>query len=213
MTLTKKMTDSSGNHKVHICLSENSQADLVTSYIKKGLLKGEGIFVIAKRELGKNLRGKIDGLSFDGQALQDSNQVRFFDAQVLILHLKSDDGLEETVFHDNLITPIKKAEIKYGKTRAFIQMVDILWKQGQHDLLMQFIDYYRDLANTGSSTLCTYTLDHLAPESYEQALEHIFIYHSDLTPQKDNGSVEQGAAEASNLFEIAWNQVINKSVN
>ena len=75
MAQTKKLINSSGNHKVYIYLSEDSQADLIIYYIKKGLLKGEGIFVIAKRELVKSLREKIDGLSFDEHDFQEQNQM------------------------------------------------------------------------------------------------------------------------------------------
>lgn len=51
---------------------------------------------------------------------------------------------------------------KYKNARAFEEMADIVWKQGEHDKVMQFTGFLKTLANTQDfSLLCTYSLDHL----------------------------------------------------
>lgn len=213
MSQTRQLKDASGNHTVQICLTENSQIDSVTHYIKDGLLNGEGVFIIAKRSLGKNLRLKMGELSFDGLPLQDQNQIRFFDAEILLLYMQSDEYLEEEAFQRNIAVPVINAQSEYKKVRVFSQMGDILCKQGQHDRVIQLTSYWEDLASTQKlSLLCIYSLNELSLESYHGILKRICRYHLRLTPQEYDDLIEQETGEEIRLkvFGTAWNRVIKK---
>ena len=216
MKLTRQLIDPSGNHTVQICLTENSKIDLVTRYIKEGLLNEEGIFIISAPKLRKTLKLKMDELSFDEQLLQDSNQIRFFDAEFLLSSLKSDESIGEEVLQTNITDPINKAQLKYDKIHAFSEMVDILWKKNHHDMVMQLTDYGKNLINTQElCLLCTYSLDQLDPNLYEEALERICKYHSYLAPQEDDSLIEEGIGETTKVhaFGAAWNRVMDKLAN
>lgn len=212
MNQTRHLTNSSGNHTVQICPNEGSQVDLVTRYIKDGLLNGEAVIVIAKPALRKILKSKMDAFSFDGQVLKDRDQIKFFDAGFLLSNLRSNDLLEEEAFQEFLATPISHAQLSYRKVRAFSELVDILWKQGQHDMAIQLESFWNDLSPAQEfSLLSTYSLDKLDPNTYDEALECIFKCHSQLVPMEDHGLVEHGMGETMlNVFGAAWNRVINK---
>ena len=211
MNPTRCLINSLGNHTVQICLTENSQVDLVTRYIKDGLRAGEPIFVISKLGLRKNLKLKMNALSFDGQPLQDPNQVRFFDAEFLLMHLKAGEGIEEAAFHEIVAAPMYKAQSGYKKVRALGEMFDILWKQGQDDMVRQLAGYCKNLTDTHeSSILCTYSLDQLDSDSYDEALECICKYHSHLIPQEFDNSTESELNEITNAFGAAWARVVKK---
>ena len=212
MNPTRQLINPSGNHTVQICSTESSHIDLVTRYIKEGLCNGEAVFVIARPALREILKLKMDALSFDGQTLQDPDQIRFFDADFILSCLKSSRSLDERAFQQILVAPILNAQSVYKKVRAFGEMVDILWKQGQHDMVIQLLVYWRKLPDTQKlSLLCTYSLDKVAPHLYDESLERICKYYPYLVPQKDYGSAEQGIDEAMiNAFGAAWDRVINK---
>ncbi|SFE63802.1 MEDS: MEthanogen/methylotroph, DcmR Sensory domain [Nitrosomonas sp. Nm166] len=212
MNQTRQLTNSSGNHTVQICLNESSQVDLVTGYIKDGLLNEEAVIVIAKPALRQILKSKMDALCFDGQFLKDQDQIKFFDAEFLLSNLISDGILEEKVFQEYVAAPIYNAQSNYKKARAFGEMVDILWKQDQHDMAIQLEGFWKNLTSTQELTfLCTYSLDKLDPDSYDNALEHICKYHSHLAPQEDSYSIEPGMGGVMlSVFGEAWNRVISK---
>lgn len=211
MNQTRYLTNSSGNHTVQICPNESSQVDLVTRYIKDGLLNGEAVIVIAKQALRKSLKLKMDGISFDGRILQDQDQIKFFDAEFLLSNLKSDGVLEEEVFQEYLAAPIDNAQLNYRKVRVFSEMVDILWKQDQHNIAIQLEGFWNDLSHIQEfSLLCTYSLNKLDPNTYDDALERICKCHSHLIPMEDD-SIEPGMGETMlNVFGAAWSRVINK---
>lgn len=215
MNPTKQLINSSGNHTVQICLTENSQVDSVTHFVKEGLSNEGTVFIIAKPALRKILKSKMDALSFDGQPFQEPEQIRFFDAEFLLSCLKSKEGLEERTFQQIVAAPIIKAQSEYKKVRAFGEMVDILGEQSEHDIAIQLEGFWKNLTNTQNlSFLCTYSLNRLSIGSYDEALERICKFHPHLTPQEDKDLMEQGIGETMlNVFGVAWNRVINKLTN
>ncbi|SFF14331.1 MEDS domain-containing protein [Nitrosomonas sp. Nm166] len=208
MNPTRQLTNLSGNHTVQIWPNETSQVDLVTRYIKDGLLNGEAVIVIAKSALRKALKVKMDTFSFNGQNLQDlqdQDQIRFFDAEFLLLNLMSDEGLEEKAFQEFVASPMYKAQLNYRKVRVFSEMVDILWKQNQYDMALQLEGFWNELSNTQEfSFLRTYSLDKQDPNTHEDILERICKDLSHLIPMEDHDLIEHGMNEETlNVFGVA----------
>ena len=193
MNQTRHLTNSSGNHTIQICPNESSQIDLLTRYIKDGLRNEETIILIAKPALRKALKLKMDAFSFDGETIQNHDQIKFFDAEFLLSNLMHDGILEEKAFQQFVATPIYNAQLNLKKVRVFGEMVDILWKQGQHDMALQLEDFWNDLSRTQEfSFLCTYSLHELDPNAYDDALKHICKCHSHLIPMENYDSPENG---------------------
>ena len=215
MNQTKYLINSSGNQTVKICLNESSQVDLVTNYVKDGLLNGEAVIMIAKPELRQILKSKLGAFSFNGQNIQEfqvQGQIKLFDAESVLSTLMIDGILEEDLFHECVAVPIYNAKSNYGKVRVFGEMVDILWKERQHDMAIQLEAFWSDLSNTQEfKFLCTYTLNKLSPNAFDEELERICKYHSHLVPVIDYDLPEYGTDEAMlNIFKAAWNRVVNK---
>lgn len=211
---TRQFINSSGHHTVQICLTEDTKIDLVTGYIKDGLINNEAVFIISEPKLRKTLRLKTDGFSLDGQAFQGINQVRFFDAAYLLLLLKPDDKLEEEIFQENIATLLHNARSEYKNARVCEEMADILWKQEEHDVAIQTAGVFETLANTqGFPILSIYSLGHLDLDSYDNVLEQIGKYHPDSTPQKHYGLTEQGVDKSMDAFEAAWERLVAKIVH
>ena len=218
MNQTRYLINSSGNQTVQICLNESSQVDLVTRYIKDGLINGESVIVIARPELRQILKSHTDAFSFNGHNIQDlqaQGQIKLFDAESVLSTLRIDGNLEEDLFHECVAVPIFNAKSKYGKVRVFGEMVDILWKQREHDLAIRLESFWRNLSDTQDFTfLCTYTLNNLNFSAYDEELERICKYHSHLIPVVNyDPPINNTNEPISDMFIAAWNRVVNKLVN
>lgn len=198
----------SHNHIVQVCQNVASQAEILTRYIKEGLLNNEGIIVIARPSLRKKVLSKLDALGFDNQTVKNQGQVRFFDAEFLLSSILIDGTIEEQAFRNLVEIPVQVAQSKFGKVRAFGEMVDILWQRDLQDMAIQLEDLWEDLCtNQGLRFLCTYLLDNLDPNDYDSALEKIYKHHKYLMP--DLFYSELGEA-LHDTFGEAWNRVMSK---
>ena len=196
------------NHIVKVCLNATSQAEILTQYIKEGLLNDEGIIVIARPSLRKTVLSKLDTLGFDSQTIKNQGQVRFFDAEFLLSTILIDGVIKEQAFQKLVGIPIQAAQSKFGKVRAFGEMEDILWQRDLQDTAMQLEDLWEDLCTKqGLLFLCTYLLDNLDPNDYDNALEKIYKHHTYLMPDLFNPELGEAIQDA---FGAAWKRVMDK---
>lgn len=206
------LTNPTGNYVAQVCQNEVSQAKAVTDYIKEGLLNDESIVVLARPALRKAIISGIDALGFDMQTIRNQGQIKFFDAQFLLSSLLIDGVFEEKVFQEYVGIPLQALQLKYGKVRVFGGMVDILWKEGQHTTVLQLEDLWSDLFQKQKfSLLCSYSLEYLDPNTYDESFESICKCHKRLIPVKNHGFSEAGVGEVVlDVFGAAWNRVVEK---
>ncbi|SFD97074.1 MEDS domain-containing protein [Nitrosomonas sp. Nm166] len=207
---TVSFNSAAGSHIVQICQNEISQVEILTQYIQEGLLNDEAVIVIAKTALRKAVLSKLDTLGFNMQALKNKDQVKFFDAEFLLSDLLLNGVLEEEAFQKFVALPVQAAKLKYGKVRAFGEMVDVLWQNGRHDSAVQLEGLWSDLCKKEElNLLCTYLLTSLDPNSYDQSLEHICKCHTHLVPMSRSFNPKVGEAMLI-MFWAAWNRVVAK---
>lgn len=210
---TWHLTNSAGNHSVQVCQNDTSQAEAVTHYIQKGLLNNEAVVVFARPALRQAVISKMDALGLDVQTFKSQGQIRFFDAEFLLSSFLIEGELESSAFQEFIGYPIQVAQLKFGRVRAFGEMVNVLWKKGEYDTAMQLEDLWNDLSKQLEfSLLCSYSLDNLDPNSYDASLELICKCHKHLVPVEENGLSESTADDGAMLdvFAAAWNRVIDK---
>lgn len=201
-----------GSHIVQVCQNKASQVEVVTRYIKAGLLNGEAVIIIARPALRKAVITKMDALGLDVQTFKSQGQITFFDAEFLLSSFLIDGVLEEQAFQEFIGFPIQVAQLKFGKVRTFGEMVDVLWKAGQCDTAMQLEDLWNNLSKKQEfSFLCTYFLDSLNPDVYDDSLERICNHHTHPIPW-ENGDLFEPTVDGAMLdvFGTAWNRVMDK---
>ncbi|PSJ16382.1 MEDS domain-containing protein [Nitrosomonas supralitoralis] len=197
------------NHIVQVCEDVLSQSKILTHYIKDGLVNDEAIIVIAKPGLRQAVMFELDGLDLDLQRYKNSGQIKFFDAEFLLSNLLFNRIIDKQAFHDFVTYPIQVTRSKFGKVRAFGEMVDVLWQNNQEDSALQLEDLWNDLCmNEELMLLCTYLLDSLDPNDYEKSLEHICKCHTHSIPI-NTLNTSSGPAMLE-IFGTAWNKVMSK---
>src|SRR5215216_613495 len=117
-----------GNHIVQICQDATSQADLLTQYVMEGLANSEGVVIIARPALRKAVISKMDALDLDVLTFKSQGQIKFFDAEFLLSGFLIDGVLDEQAFQQFVASPVLTTQLKFGKVRAFGELVDVLWK-------------------------------------------------------------------------------------
>lgn len=209
---TWHLTNPVGSQIVQVCENETFQAEAITHYIKDGLLNNEAVIVIARPALRKTVISKMDALGLDMQALKNKDQIQFFDAEFLLSTFLGDGVLEEQAFQESIGFPIQAAQLQYGKVRAIGGMMDVLWENGQYDTAMQLEDLWNDLSQKQEfSLLCSYSLDSLDTNAYDESLEWILRCHKHLIPVKNYDLSESAADETMlDVFEAAWNRVVGR---
>lgn len=198
-----------GNHIVQICQNPTSQADMLTQYVIEGLANSEGVVIIARAALRKDVISKMKELGFDAQSLKSEGQIKFFDAEFLLAGFLIDGELDEQAFEQFVAGPVLATQAKFGKVRAFGEMVDVLWKNAQHDLAIELEGWWGELCNKHDlMLLCTYLLDSLDANNYASSLERICKCHTHSLPINAFNSVADGTV--LELFGAAWSNVVNK---
>ncbi len=200
------------SHIVQVCQNETFRENIVTNYIKDGLLNDEAVIVVAGPTLRKAVISKLDAQNFDVQNLKNQGQIKFLDAEFLLSSFLIDGVLEEQSFQQSIEVPIQAARVEYGKVRIFGEMVDVLWKKAQYDAAIQLENLWSNLSQKQEFLfLCTYSLDSIDSSTYDESLERICSYHTHLIPVENYGLIETGVGEAVlDVFGDAWNRVIGK---
>ncbi len=201
-----------GSHLLKICPNEMLQAEAIAYFIKGGLLNDELVIIIARTSLRIAIISKMNALGLDAQHFKNQGQIKFFDAELLLSSLLVDGLLDERAFQECIVEPIQAAQLKFGKIRAFGEMVDMLWKKGQRDRALQLEGLWDDLAKKYEFALfCIYLLNSFDSSDNDDSLEHICKAHTHLLPmENDDSSEAKGTREMIDVFGSAWNRVMDK---
>lgn len=198
-----------GNHIVQVCQNQTSQAEILAQYVKEGLANGEGVVIIARPALRKAFISQMNALDLDLHTLKSQGQIKFFDAEFLLSGLLIDGKLDNQAFQQLVATPALDTQLKFGKVRAFGEMVDVLWKNAQPDLAIELEGLWNGLCNKHEiMLLCTYLLDSLDPNTYDNSLERICKCHTHSFPISAFNPIVGGAM--LELFGTTWNNVVNR---
>lgn len=209
------LTDpAAGNHIVKVCHDAATRAEAVTYYIEKGLSNEEAVIVIARPELRKAVIALMEMQGLNVPLLKEQGKLKFFDAEFLLSNLLVKDEVDLNAFQKFIGVPIQTAKRKYGKVRAFGEMVDVLWKTGRDDTALQLEDLWNQLLQSHQfSLLHTYSVENLDPNNYEESLELICKRHTHhISAQKHDPSDFTIGEAMSDIFGIAWNRVMKKII-
>lgn len=201
-----------GSHLVKVCRDREVKLEAVAHYVAEGLRNGEAVTVIARSRLRKSLIDCMGAFDFDTQSLQDQGQIKFLDAEFLLSSISFDGEIDAEAFEKFVASPMRTIKLKYGKLRIFGEMVDILWQKDSHDMAMQLEDLWNGLFKKFEfSMLCTYSLNHIDPDAYEEALKRICRCHTHHIPLKNPDSfLPSGSTAVLDSFELAWKQLVEK---
>ena len=153
MTATMHWTEllrypAGGDHMVHLYQDSAFLAEAVSEYVHAGLRAGEAAIVVATAEHRRLLQEK--GL-VAGPAL------RMLDAEEVLGRFMAEGQPQWTRFHQAIGGLIAELRLQYPAVRVYGEMVDLLWRRGEHDAAERLEGYWNELGRLQSfSLLCAY---------------------------------------------------------
>lgn len=180
----------------------------VGEYIMEGLDRGEGILIVATPEHQAAFERNI--LSRTGPASEfsdvskltkakDTGQFLSFDAQELLSSLLLNGELDWPRF-ERIVGGILKEvrpRVAGASSRAFGEMVGLLWTAGQFELAKQLEDHWNVLmAKSDFQLFCAYPIDIFAPEFRSKAAADVMRSHTHLLPSGDESAMQLAVERA-----------------
>lgn len=181
-------------HKTPVSLTES-----VAQFVSAGLKHAERVIVIAVPAHVELVVTALTQQEWDTEAFQASGQLQFFDAhQTLDKFMR--DGMPDWKLFRKTIRAVLDCTppTGVGRSRAYGEMVNILWHQGNSAAAIKLEEYWNDLAKECEFSLfCCYLLDGLDDDSYNGPLHDIGRTHSDILHTHDDLRFQDAVDKAS----------------
>jgi len=187
-----------GDHFVQVYRDPSFLARAVAEFLAAALRAGEGAIVIARPEHADLFRAELASRGLNAGAAEAAGQLKVFDAQAS-LDLFMRNGMPDwPLFEREIGGAIAEMQPRFPAVRAYGEMVDILWQDGQREAAIRLEEYWNDLGRLQSFSLfCAYYLDNLNPSSYGGALECVCRVHTQFIPAEDYARFDEAVAKAS----------------
>ncbi len=190
------------DHIVQFYENEHFLAGAVADFLAGGLAAGETVVAVAdskRRELfADRLRAKsvdVDGAVARGRLVMlDSREVL---AQIM------DGATPDPTRFESVVGPLIETVTRGDprrRFRAYGEMVDLLWKEGNADGAIQLEELWNTLATSHSfSLLCAYAMGNFYKETDGRRFHELCRQHSHVIPTEQYVQ----ASEAARLVEIS----------
>ena len=156
--------------------------EAVTLYLETGLRRGNGVVVIATRAHTERFLAGLRQSGLDPGHVLKSGQLELHDAELILRKFMRDDMPDWDDFRKALGAVFERVRaFGRGTTRAYDELVNVLWQEGKQEAAIRLEEYWNELARLYPFSLfCSYMLDVHHHNSYEGPLEEIGRTHSDI---------------------------------
>jgi len=187
-----------GDHIVQTYQDPAVLAESVAEYLAAGLAAGEAAIVIARPQHRREFIDALASHGIDAQRCIEHGQLRLLDAEETLALFMADGMPQWKPFRQTVGGLVAEARLSYRGVRAYGEMVDILWQEGQRDAAIQLEEFWNDLAKLQTFSLfCAYFMDNLDDRAYGGALECVCKVHSHLIPARDYQHFDDTVARAA----------------
>ena len=170
-------------HAVQFYKDETSLAGTVAQFLADGLSTGQPGLVIASPSHTQTIVRELAALGLDVDALRTTGELRFFDAQKMLASFMF-GGLPDPVLFRSTVGDVIE-QLCAGRTpcpiRAYGEMVDLLWQDGNSDGAVKVEILWNQLAATYDfALLCGYAFGHFYKETRDPRYEEVVAQHSQV---------------------------------
>jgi MEDS: MEthanogen/methylotroph, DcmR Sensory domain len=150
-------------HAVRFYENEKSLAHIVAEFLCEGLSAGKPGIVVATPTQRASIVRELIAACVDVVRLQRSGDLVLLDAERTLSTFMTDGKPDGQAFRNSMTGVIKQAcrERVNCTVRIYGQMVDVLWKRGEHDAAIRLEVLWNQLANSHAfSLMCGYAMGH-----------------------------------------------------
>src|SRR6266705_1901323 len=171
-------------------LHRDSQAltDAVTLYLETGLRRGNPVVVIASRKHTDLFLTRLREDELDPGTFLKSGQLELHDAELTLRKFMRNDMPDWEDFRRAMASIFERVRaFGRGTTRAYVEMVNMLWHEGKQEAAIRLEEYWNELARLYPFSLfCGYILDVHRDQAYAGPLEEIGRTHSEILASPDD---------------------------
>ncbi len=167
----------------------------VASFLWDGLLRGDGLLVIATAQRRESLSSHLARLGADVVLARREGQLAMLDARELLDRFMVDGRPDPERFQDVIAEALRVAlpRVPDASVCAYGEMVGVLWEAGETAAAIQLEEYWNQLLHRGGITLfCGYPIDIFADDFQKSHIHDVLCAHTRVMSTGSNG--ELGAA-------------------
>ena len=194
-------------HAVQFYEGEEFLHRAVAEHLAGALAEGGQAVAIAARDRHESLLGALEARGIRTSSRISAGELCLLDAEELLSELTDSGGLSWQRL-EALVAPILdrgRANASPG-TRAYGEMVDILWARGQKDDALALEEMWNRLAGERDlSLLCAYAMGNFSTAGDAEGFQRVCRQHDHVLPTERFSTLEDGArlGEISSLQQRA----------
>jgi len=170
-------------HFVQFYETESYLIESVSAFVGKALQAGDGAVIIATQPHRNRIQRKLRARGIDVLAARSRGQYVALDAAETLASFMVDGSPDPDRFREVVGGVIERLTNAWPRTRAFGEMVALLWKAGHRDEARRLEELWNDLGKTYSFALyCAYPLSEFGHEADGQSFHEICTCHTRVIP-------------------------------
>jgi signal transduction histidine kinase/ActR/RegA family two-component response regulator len=181
------------SHVVQFYESEEFLGKTVTEFLGAGLGGGEMVIVIATEPHRRAFCLGLRANGFDVDRVCETGQLTLLDARETLARFMVGRLPDPKLFESVIGATIEKsvAERPGARVRAYGEMVDVLWRDGNGEGAIRLEELWNELGAVHSfSLLCAYAMEHFAEEADGRHFDHVCRAHTHVFPTESYSELE-----------------------
>jgi signal transduction histidine kinase/ActR/RegA family two-component response regulator len=191
-----------GDHIVQFYESDDYLSTAVAGFLAEGLNAGESAIVIATPTHRRAFHTRLQSMGLDPDGLVRTGQLVMLDARETLSTFMDDGRLDPREFRTNVVRLLERSRGgRVATARAFGEMVDLLWQDGNVAAAIELEELWNDLARAYSfSLLCSYAMGRFSSHAHAARFQDVCRAHTHVIPAE---SYTQATGEDARAREIS----------
>ena len=193
------------DHHVQFYETHDFLVENLTGFAADGLSRGEALVVIATQRTRVELARALRARGFEVPALQALGQVALLDAREVLASLLTNGMPDPAKFAREVGGLVGQAQARFGKVRAFGEMVNLLWADGEAAATIALEQLWNGLGGQYSfSLMCGYDMHHFHDPAHDPVFQEVCDLHSHVSPAQDFElkALEDSTAQQRAIFAL-----------
>jgi hypothetical protein len=172
-------------HAVQFYPDGESLAKTVADFLIRGLRVGEPAIIIAIQSHTSLICRQLTERGFDADELRQTGELQIFDAKKMLSAFMVNNMPDPLLFRSNAGDVIDRLCVgrKPCPVRAYGEMVDVLWQEGNAKAAIRLEILWNQLASTYDfKLLCGYAVGHFYKETRTAGYDDVCEQHSHIIP-------------------------------
>jgi hypothetical protein len=185
--LGKSSRVASNYHAVQFYKDDASLASTAANFLADGIVQGEPALVVATPSHTARIIAALKPRGLDVDELRRTGELNLFDARRMLSSFMSGSMPDPLLFKSNVGDVIERLCVNRQPCpiRAYGEMVDLLWQDGNPEGAIRLEILWNQLASTYEfSLLCGYAVGHFYKESVGSRFSDVCDQHSHVVPSR-----------------------------